>query len=298
MIKYILAILLVLMTVGCATQDIINLPDNTSSTQSTAVNSTPVNTTVEVIPAPPSNILLPVQNKLGIFIMDNSNGNSFISTLGGHSLLVNAPSGADGLRNLRTLKNVGISNLDYFILTNSLDKNIGSASSIILRAKPTEVIHSGIKSTTLSYKSYNSLKPNITTVPKDITLALDDATIDLIVPYDDGLGFSADSSVVVKLNYGDFSMLFTNDCRIDCESRIDNVFSNILVSNGYCDSLDLIFLQDVSPEIVVFTSTPCQETLNRVTSLGLEVFSTPTDGDVVITSDGKTFDKTHLKVRV
>src|SRR3990167_1791349 len=145
MIKYLLAILFILLISGCATQDVINLPDNTSSTQSTAVNSTPINTTVEFVPPPPSNILLPT-SKLGIYIMDNSNGNSFISTLNGHSILVNAPSGADGLRNLRTVKNLGISNLDYFVLTNSLEKNIGSASSILLRAKPKEVIHSGIKS--------------------------------------------------------------------------------------------------------------------------------------------------------
>ncbi len=143
------------------------------------------------------------------------------------------------------------------------------------------------------------LYPNSTIIPNDKFSTLGDIDINYIVPYDDGSALTSDNSVVVKLGYGNINTLFATDCAIDCESRIDNSNLNaqILISNGGCNSLSLLFLQQVFPDVVIFSGKPCQETLDRAKSLAIPVLVTPTDGDILITSDGLNYTYQSLKSR-
>lgn len=286
-----------LLLFGCALQDQVNVPQNYSpSVEQNVTQNVTVNTTVA--PPPVTNILLPAIDGIGIYILDNTQGSSSIITLNGKSMLLNAPPLSDGLRTLRTINNLGIRQLDYLILQNNLDKNVGGASSIILRKNPVEVIHTGIPSSSMYYKQYNSLGFNYTVVPEDMILSFDEAIVSLMVPYDDAFEMTGDSSIVTKIEYGDFSVLFMGDCGLDCESRIGNLFANVIVSSGNCDSLSLSFLQNAAPDMVVFTSSPCQETLERVKSLNILPLQTNTDGDVVLFSDGDIYRYQNLKTRV
>lgn len=288
---------ILLMLTSCALQDNVNVPQNYSPTVETNVtqNAT-INTTVS--PPPVDNILLPLIDGIGIYILDNIDGNSAIVTLNGKSMLINAPPLSDGLRTLRTINNLGIKQLDYLILQNNHDKNIGGASSIILRKNPIEVIHTGIPSSTMYYQQYNSLDKNYTVVPKDKVISFDEAIVSLIVPYDDEFEMTSDSEIVVKVEYGGFSTLFMGDCGSDCESRIGDLFADVIVSSGGCGSLSLSFLQIAAPDMIVFISSPCSETSERVKSLNILTLYTVNDGDIVLTSNGDGYQYSNLKTRV
>lgn len=259
-------------------------------------NSTPVeaqNTTNSTPPPPPPPpILLPI-NDLGVYILD-MNGSSVI-TLNGKSILINA--NADTTELIKILKNLGIRNINYLILTNNQDKNIIGASPIILRMKPFNLIHSGQPSISPFYSQYTLLFDNETIVPIDTSFKFQDSIISLIVPYDDNQPLTEDNSLLVKLSYGNFNVLFASDCAVDCESRISdiNLKSNIIVSNGGCNSLNYIFLRDTSPDYVVFTGTPCQETYDRVNQLAIPILRTSGDGDVVFNSDGVSYSYKNQK---
>lgn len=272
-------------------------PQNYSSQTNTTIviNETQTNQT-NLTPPPPEPVLLPVKEGMAVYVLDTQNRGSSIIILNGKLMLVNSQGGSDGLRILKVVKNLGFNKLDYFIITNDEDSNIDGVIPILLRMKPIEVIHSGIPSPKSQYKEYTTLYPNITIVPYDTLFGFQEAIVNLITPYDDKLGLTGDNSIVVKVTYGNFKSLFVTDCRVDCESRISDVSANVIVSNGGCDSLSYSFLQQVNPELVVFSGQKtCKETLDRVKSLDLKYLTTANDGDIIITSDGSKYEFRSLK---
>ena len=304
-IKYIIRtfIFLLLFLTSCQLlQDNRPLPQNYSSQTNTTINQTQINqtnATANITIEPPKPILLPVNDKLAVYVIDTSKKGATIITLNNKSMLINAQGGSDGLRILKTIKNIGIVNIDLFIVTNDNTDNIDGVVPILLRVPPKELIHSGIGSSNPYYKQYTSIFPNATILPFDKIIGLDTAVVHLIVPYDDELPtlLGEESSVVVKLIYGDNKFLFATDCGIDCETRISNINADVVVSNGGCNSLNYGFLKEVNPQLVVFSGTPCEETLERVKSLDMKYLATSADGDVIITSDGINYEYKSLKTR-
>lgn len=292
-----LGLFFLLILVGCVPlQDTNTNPKNYSPESATPVQAANTSTNITPEPEPPKEILLPV-NGFAVYILDVERKGSMVIALNGKYILLNA--NPDTIRTLKIIKNIGVINLDYLILTNSNDDNIAGASPIILRVKPKEIIHSGIPSTSNYYNQYNNLfyPKNATTVPFDKKLIFEDAIISLIVPYDDGQPMTDDNSIVVKASYGNFNVLFTGDCGVDCESRISDIYTTVIVSNGACDSLSYTFLKVSSPEYIIFTGIPCIETLNRINGLAIPVLITSNDGDVIITSDGITYKVENSKMR-
>ncbi|MEK6884794.1 MAG: hypothetical protein AABY22_34500 [Nanoarchaeota archaeon] len=296
--KKILLILSILILSSCALlQENKPQPQNYSpQINQTIVLFTAINQTNSTPPPPPEPVLLPVKEGLAVYVLDTHKKGTIIATLSGKSLLINSQGGSDGLRVLKTLKNLGVNQLTYFIITNDEDDNIDGVTPILLRMIPYKVIHSGIPSPKSAYNEYVKIYPNITIVPYDTLFGFQEAIVNLIVPYDDKSGITGDNSIIVKLTYGDVKFLFATDCKVDCESRISDVISDILISNGGCDSLSYSLLQQVNPEFVVFAGNiPCQETLDRVKSLDIKYLITINDGDAVITSDGIKYEYKNLK---
>ena len=299
-IKIKIIFLMMFLITSCTLQDFKPQPQNLSPEKYQPINyssdkptQNQTNTTPIVVPAEP--VLLPISNKLAVYIIDTSKKGSAIVTLNNNSILVNAQGQADGLRLLKIIKNLGIKKINYLIATNGDEGNIAGISPILLRIPPAKLIHSGIPSLAPSYSTYTSLYKNITLVPHDDIFGFEESFVNLIVPYDDGIPLSDDNSIVVKINYGNTQVLITTDCAVDCESRIGNVKASILISNGGCNSLSYIFLQDVLPELVVFSGKPCEETQKRIESLDLPYLYTERDGDIVISSDGINFEYKNLK---
>lgn len=261
----------------------------------TTTNETQTNQTNITEVKPPEPVLLPVHDKLAVYVIDTAKKGSAIMTLNNHSIVINVQGQADGLRILKIIQNLGIRQIDYLIATNGLEDNIAGIPPLILRMPPSRIMHSGIPSSSPSYPIYTALFKNITLVPHDTIIGFQESFINLIVPYDDGIPLTDDNSIVVKLNYGNTQLLAATDCAVDCESRIDNVRANILISNGGCDSLSYLFLQKVLPELIVISGQPCEETQKRIESLNIPFLTTEKDGDITIISDGLTYEYKSLK---
>ena len=270
-------------------------PQNHSSEIQTPViaNETSTNTTNETIIKVP--VLLPVKDKLAVYVIDTAKKGSTIITLNNHSIIINAQGQADGLRILKIVQNLGIKQIDYLIATNGEEDNIAGIPPILLRMPPKFLMHSGIPSSSPSYPIYNSLFKNITIVPHDNIYGFQESFFNIIVPYDDGIPLTEDNSMIVKMNYGNAQILITTDCAVDCESRIGNIKANVLISNGGCNSLSYSFLQKVLPELIIVSGKPCDETKNRIESLAIPFLTTENNGDVTITSDGVTYEYKSLK---
>lgn len=108
------------------------------------------------------------------------------------------------------------------------------------------------------------------------------------------------NSVVVRLDYGDFSMILTGDAEAQTESKImragGDVRARVLKvghhGSRYATSED--FIKRVKPEIALISNSdanryghPSQEVLDRLRAANVRVYRTDLQGDITITTDGK-----------
>jgi competence protein ComEC len=115
------------------------------------------------------------------------------------------------------------------------------------------------------------------------------------------------NSIVMRLIYGDFSMLLPGDAETQTEQRLlgkdinlDSLSAKILKvahhGSKYATSED--FIKRVKPEVAIISDGeynryghPSQVVLDRLKANGVsKVYRTDLQGDVTITSNGKTYD--------
>ncbi|MFH1030537.1 MAG: ComEC/Rec2 family competence protein [bacterium] len=118
------------------------------------------------------------------------------------------------------------------------------------------------------------------------------------------------TSIVLKLNYKDKSFLFTGDieeevekefcCEVgdshlkgDCHLKELDADVLKVAHHGSNNSSSLCFLEAVKPEFAIISAgkdndfgMPSLRVLNRLERMGIEVFRTDEDGDVIFETDG------------
>lgn len=108
------------------------------------------------------------------------------------------------------------------------------------------------------------------------------------------------NSIVLRLDYGDFSMLFMGDAEAQSEERLlskdvelkANVIKIAHHGSKYATSQD--FLNRVKPEATIISTGawnryghPAQAVLDRLKSAGTKVYRTDLQGEITITTKGK-----------
>lgn len=111
-----------------------------------------------------------------------------------------------------------------------------------------------------------------------------------------------DGSLVMRLDYGGFSMLFTGDIGADAEERLlerhrDRLSCVVLKTphHGSRYSSTPAFLDACSPRLALIGAgygnsfhLPAEETLEKLRERGIRVFRTDLDGTVRLSSDGRS----------
>lgn len=111
-------------------------------------------------------------------------------------------------------------------------------------------------------------------------------------------------SIVGKLIYGDFSMLFTGDSEAETEKDLLKTYGTDLKStilkvphHGSKTSSDRSYLQAVAPDAGLISlgagndyGHPHKVTLNKYNALNIKLYRTDQDGSITVTTDGKTYN--------
>lgn len=283
----IVIVLSLLLLSGCKQlQSFYPTPENYTSETKTTINNTNNENINETTNETLGVGYLPYDNFTVYF--QKLEGKSAIVKLGNNSLLIDGGAESDSGSILKNLRNVGVHELDYIIISNSNIGNIGGLPYIILRANPKKIYDNGIP--ILNAEFYRDLYSNTTTVEKDTAFVFDDVFVKLIVPYDDGLGISdiqEGNSIIVKLIYKDIRILFMSDCDFVCEERIydADLSADFLVVSDNCDSTSLVFLGKVNPDNILIRKD-CPEIKKRLDYFGLEIYE---NFGYVLVSDGKDY---------
>ncbi|MGI5824614.1 MAG: MBL fold metallo-hydrolase [Bacillota bacterium] len=135
------------------------------------------------------------------------------------------------------------------------------------------------------------------------TFSLGDAKVQFLAPRQQEYDDLNNSSLVVRISYGDTSFLLPGDMEgIESAEMLEDfadLESDVLVAAHHGSNNDqtngYTLLRAVNPEFVVISSAgreseygfPHAEVLSRINDLGAELYRTDLLGDIIISSDGK-----------
>lgn len=218
---------------------------------------------------------------------------------------------------LKMLKDKGVKELDVVLLSHPHGDHMGGMNALFQHFSIKRVCDNGQVVHTAMYKNYvkNIAERHIPyTVLKqgDKIVFADDVVCHVFWPTaQDGLdyGMSESSrtnnqSVVCKVVFGDFSVLFTGDIQYEGETAIlrtvhHSQLKSTIVKVGHHGSQTssgLAFIQAVRPVAAVIScgagnsyGFPYQKVLDSLQKYGATIYRTDRNGMISVRSDGKTY---------
>ena len=264
-------------------------------------------------PAPP----FETKGKLQVVALDVGQGDGLlIISPGGKTVLIDPgnPRAGDGV--VAELQRRGIKSLDLIVATHPHADHIGGLRRVIGKLTVKSLLDS---SQTYASDEYEKLlravkerKVNYIAAKKGQTFDLDSGVkLEAVNPRGDGRwitevreGGSVENanSVVLRLTYGNFAMVFTGDAEAETEAEMIKArpqFRAQVLKVGHHGSRYATsekFLNAVNPQAAIIScgadnryGHPSQPTLDRLQKAKIEVYRTDLSGEIAVISDGNTY---------
>ena len=244
---------------------------------------------------------------LYVHYIDVGQGDSELVCCNGEYMLIDAgePDASDAV--LEYLDRHGIDKLDYLVCTHSHSDHCGGLDAVVESLEVGTVFTSPYAGDSPSYEIFTDAVYDAgleLTVPElGESYRLGEASFSFIGPVED-YDNTNDDSLVMRLEYGDTSFLFTGDMTAKAEKDLINDGADLRCDvlkvghHGSSGSSCYQFLYEAQPGIGVISCEkgnsyghPHEETLSRLNDADVTVYRTDLEGSIVIFSDGMKVER-------
>lgn len=267
--------------------------------EKTSASTSSYSETVVTIPTPePSEY-----QELKVHFLDVGQGDScFIELPNQETMLIDAGESEYGDSIVTYIYGQGYDTLDYVVATHPHADHIGGMADVLNTFNIKNFYATAFTTTTQTYeRMLNAVESSGAKIHEvmagSVILEEPQLLVEVVAPKTLG-DDSNNSSVVIKLTYGENKFLFTGDAE---KSEEDDIWTNIKCDvlkvghHGSATSSSANFLKKIDPKYAVIScgmgnkyGHPTDEVLERLNSRNIEVFRTDLQGTIVFTSDGTT----------
>ncbi|WEV18004.1 ComEC/Rec2 family competence protein [Clostridium perfringens] len=252
---------------------------------------------------------VPKDSKLMISYMDVGQGDAAYIKVNGNDILIDAGPRSNSKELLEQLKAKNIDNFELVIATHPHEDHIGGMVDVFKEYEVKAFYSPKITHTTKTYE-------NLVKAVKDEGLKTKELKGGMVIDLGEGAKFEVftpqkseyeelnDYSPIMKLSFGDTSYLFTGDAEKLAEEEALAKYKTSLDSDvikfghhGSSSSSSNAFIEAVSPKYGIISCAkdnkyghPHRETLDIIKKYNIKTFRTDTDGEIILTSDGKSIN--------
>lgn len=246
-----------------------------------------------------------VSGKLKVHFIDVGQADSILIEQDSKYMLIDAGNNADGKLVKNYLMEQGVKTLEYVIGTHPHEDHIGGLDYVINDFNINKIYLPKATSTTKTFQDVvvaiknKGMKASIPKPGESFNLGSAKCTI--LAPNSSEYSSLNNNSVVIKLEFGSNSFLFTGDAEDISEKEILAKGFNVKVDllkvghHGSRTSTTNEFLSKVNPKYAVISCAaendyghPHKETISKLKSKSIPMYRTDELGTIIATSDGKT----------
>ena len=248
---------------------------------------------------------------LSVYFIDVGQADCILVKDNDEYALIDAGNNEDGMKLVNYFKSLNITDFKYVFGTHAHEDHIGGMDNIIDNFNIENFYMPNAITTTKTFEdvldSLYRKKIKFQTPNVNDDFKLNDATFKVLHIGDNKKDLN-DTSVVLRLEYGNTSYLLMGDATSNVEKDLlnnnINLKSDVLKvghhGSNYSSTID--FLNEVKPEYAIIEvgknnsyNHPRQETLDKLKDLNAKVYRTDLDGTIVATSDGNSIKIETIK---
>lgn len=246
----------------------------------------------------------PEGSSFAVHFLDVGQGDSALVLCDGAAMLIDGGEADQSSFLYSYLRDLDIRYLDYLVATHPHADHVGGLSGAV------QIAQVGTALSPVSdwdTKTFQSLKKYLAAQDVDFTVpspgdafALGSASVTVLGPLKDYDEVN-DTSLVLRIDYGSTSFLFTGDMERSAEADLLEAGTDLRATvlkvghHGSETSTSYPFLREVSPAYAVIScgagnsyGHPDEDTMSRLRDAGVTVYRTDLQGTVICESDGES----------
>lgn len=274
-----------------------------NTTNDTDVMPLSTETPTAVFIPEPTAMPLPQNSSLEVHYIDVGQADSALVLCDSKAMLIDGGNAEDSDLIAAYLKKENVSVLDYIVCTHAHEDHCGGLSGALSVVTVENVLAPQTETDTEVYQNFKDK-----TAAQGLTIqhpsagdsfTLGSSNVQIVGPITEDADDPNNTSIVMKLTYGDTSFLFTGDAERDEEQAILSAGYDISADvlkvghHGSDSSTSYIWLREIMPKYAVISvgkgnsyGHPTEEVLSRLRDAGAQVFRTDLQGDIIAVSDG------------
>lgn len=288
------------------TTEVTTEPTTESTTEATTAPTTEPTTapTTEPTTAPTTEpTIAPENSTFEIHFIDVGQADAALVLCDGKAMLIDGGNAEDSSLLYTYLKNHNISHLDYVIGTHAHEDHIGGLAGALNYASVGTAYCPATSYDTKAFGNFVKVLDkhgvSITVPSTGDSFTLGSAACTILAVNTDSSDPN-NTSIVLRIVYGDTSFLFTGDAERVVEQAILNRGANInstvlkVGHHGSESSTSYVWLREIMPQYAIISvgkdnsyGHPTEEVLSRLRDAEVKTFRTDLQGDIICVSDGK-----------